>query len=382
MKIGVLTLPLHTNYGGILQAYALTTILKELGHEVWLIDKPNTVSIAVKDMPATYVKRLVKKYLLGKREVFVFAERKRNREYPIISQHTQQFIETYITPRMIVSSPRDIKKDAFNAIIVGSDQIWRPKYYPNIEDSFLGFAKDWQIKRIAYAPSFGSDSWEFTPQQTENCKQLLKLFDAVSVRESSGAKMCVERLGREAKHVLDPTMLLNKSSYVKIIENTPKRQGELLTYFLDYTSDKQASEEKIKHKYGYTIFRNNTKTEDKSAPVQERIAYPIETWIRGFFDAKFIITDSFHACVFSILFNKPFIVYGNRSRGVARFKSLLSTFGLESRLIFDSQELSNEKINSQIDWTSVNTILDQRKATSFDFLASSLGNTTKKKAKF
>lgn len=329
MRIGILTLPLHTNYGGILQAYALQTVLERMGHEVVVIDTPN-----VKYAPSLFTlsKRIIKRFL-GYR-VGVFSERKHNRTYPIISQHTQPFIDKYIH-RKVVHSPKELQESEFDAIVVGSDQIWRPKYYGKIEDAYLAFAKGWKIKRVAYAASFGTDEWEYTLEQTKSCGELLKKFDAVSVREASGMGLCKEHFGVDAKHVLDPTMLLDKEDYIRLIEaaGTPKSKGTLLNYILDETPEKRALIEQIAKDKGLVPFRVNSRVEDYTAPLAERIQPPVEEWLRGFYDAEFVVTDSFHACVFSILFGKPFVVVGNKERGMARFESLLKMSGLEDRLV-------------------------------------------------
>lgn len=335
MKIGILTLPLHTNYGGILQAYALQTVLERMGHEVEVIDTPN-----IKSSPSLWTigKRIIKK-LLG-RKVSLFLEKKYNKEFPIISQYTQLFIDKYIH-RKVVNTPEELQEDDFDAIVVGSDQIWRPKYYGKIENAYLKFAKDWNIKRIAYAASFGTDEWEYTPHQTARCGELLRMFDAVSVREASGVGLCKEYFGVEAKHVLDPTMLLNKEDYIKLIETagTPKSKGTLLNYILDDTPEKRALIEQIAKDKGLVPFRVNSRVEDHNAPLEERIQPSVEQWLRGFYDAEFVVTDSFHACVFSILFGKPFVVIGNKERGMARFNSLLDMFGLNNRMISNIEDL-------------------------------------------
>ena len=329
MRVGILTLPLHTNYGGILQAYALQTVLERMGHEVVVIDTPNT-----KPIPSliTLGKRICKR-LLGEHPG-VFNEWKHNKEFPIISKNTQSFVERYIH-RKEVNSPENLKEKDFEAIIVGSDQIWRPKYYEKIENAYLDFAEHWNIKRIAYAASFGTDDWEYTPQQTAKCGELIKKFKAISVRESSGVQLCKEYLGVEAQHVLDPTMLLNKEDYIKVIEasQTPKSKGTMLNYILDETSEKKALIEQIAKEKNLIPFRVNSRVEDYSAPLDERVQPPVEQWLRGFYDAEFVVTDSFHACVFSILFEKPFVVIGNKERGMARFNSLLEMFGMENRMI-------------------------------------------------
>ena len=334
MRVGILTLPLHTNYGGILQAYALQTVLERMGHDVVVIDTPN-----IKPTPSLFTlsKRLIKR-LLGKR-VGVFFEWKHNKEYPVISQNTQPFVDKYIH-RKIVNSPEELKEEDFDAIVVGSDQIWRPIYYNKIEDAFLAFTKDWAIKRIAYAASFGTDDWEYTSQQTVICGELLKKFEAVSVRESSGVQLCKEHFSVEAIHVLDPTMLLNKEDYIKLIEasQTLKSKGTMLNYILDETPEKKALIEQIAKEKNLIPFRVNSRVEDHSAPLNERIQPSVEQWLRGFYDAEFVVTDSFHACVFSILFGKPLVVIGNKERGMARFESLLKMFGLYERMISDIED--------------------------------------------
>ena len=236
MKIGILTLPLHTNYGGILQAYALQTVLERMGHEVCLIEKKRKpFRLPLWKAPLVYGKRVLKN--LAGHPYPIFYEQKVNREEPITRQNTDLFIKRYIK-RRIVNDFSELKESDFDAIVVGSDQIWRPKYFNgNIEDAYLKFAEGWNIKRIAYAASFGTDEWEYTAAQTKECARLLKQFDAVSVREASGVDLCRKHFGVEARHVLDPTMLLTAEDYIRLFETagTPKSPGTLLCYILDET---------------------------------------------------------------------------------------------------------------------------------------------------
>ena len=324
MKIGILTLPLHTNYGGILQAYALQTVLERMGHEVCLIEKRRVpLKLPLWKAPLSYGKRIIKN--LTGHPFPIFYEQKINRERPIVRQNTDKFINKYIK-RRIVNDYSDIKETDFDAIVVGSDQIWRPKYFHDIEHAFLDFTEGWNIRRIAYAASFGTDEWEYTPEQTERCRELIKNFDAVSVREISGVDLCRKYLGVDAAHVLDPTMLLTKEDYIQLFENakTPQSNGTLLCYILDETQVTTDLINKIAKAKNLVPFKVNSKVENKTAPLKDRVQPPVEQWLRGFFDAEFIITDSFHACIFSILFNKQFVVIGNIDRGLSRIKSLLS----------------------------------------------------------
>lgn len=343
MRIGIYTLPLHINFGGILQAYALQTILERLGHEVIIIDRPPCPILNRHKKTFIYAKRFIKKYLL-KQNIDIFKEKNYYKTYPAISQNTQKFINRYIH-RIVVNDVKELNPGNFDAIVVGSDQIWRAVYNSRIENSYLLFAKDWTIKRIAYAASFGTDQWEYSSLQTASCASLLQKFDAVSVREASAIKLCERNFHVNATLVLDPTMLLTKEDYIQLINavQTIPSQGNLLSYILDETPEIEEFINKIAREKKLKPFRINGKAENKNAPLEERIQPSVEQWLRGFLDAEFIITDSFHACVFAIIFNKPFIACGNKKRGLARFESLLNTLNLQNRLITDITHFNLQK---------------------------------------
>ena len=381
MKIGVLTLPLHNNFGGILQAYALQKVLKDFGHNVVLIDKSRYVSLGpwYKKYPI-YIKRSINKFIFGK-NIIVKADAEQNRFLKIIAKYTEPFIEKYIR-RVYTKDFSNIREKDFDVLIVGSDQIWRPKYfYSRIEDAYLDFAKEWKIKRITYAASFGTEEWEYTEEQTNNCATLLKKFNAVSLRESSAVQLCNDNFGVKAEHVLDPTMLLCKEDYIKLFKNynTAQSEGNLFCYILDEGEEKKSIIDCIAKEKGLKAFYVNSRYEELDAPLEERIQQPVEKWLRAFNDAEYIVTDSFHACVFSIIFNKPFIVYGNRERGLARFKSLLSIFELEERIVSTKEE-ATKAISKPINWEKVNESHRQWKEKSMSFLVNNLKQQQWKKA--
>jgi len=324
-----LTLPLHTNYGGILQAYALQTVLQRMGHEVVVVDLDQTLRRGAWVQTKEYAKYAVKKYLLHK-GAFFMSDRQRNLEREEREQHTRAFIRRHIHTYMVRQLERDFPLEV-DAIVVGSDQVWRKPYFCDmygcgIENAFLAFTEGRDMKRIAYAASFGTDDWEYDGEETARCRRALARFDAVGVREASAVGLCAQQLGRsDACHVLDPTMLLTKDDYVHLVEQQPAQPsgGNMMCYILDSSSDKQQLVERIARERGLTPFYANSKTEDFKASRQERIQPPVEQWLRGFMDAEYVVTDSFHACVFAIIFGKPFHVVGNQERGMARFASLL-----------------------------------------------------------
>ena len=378
MKIGILTLPLHTNYGGILQAYALQTVLERMGHEVVVFDTPNKNFLPpLWKLPLSFSKRIVLKFLGKTNRVFI--ERYNNKVRSVIAQYIQPFIDTYIH-RKEIRCFKNLKQEDYDAIIVGSDQVWRIIYFPKswqgqqIENAYLDFAKKWNIKRIAYAASFGTENWEYDEEQTKKCKNLLHKFDAVSTREVDGVKLCKAKFEVDAHHVLDPTMLLSMDDYMALFKkaNTPKSEGTLLNYVLDETEEIDYLINKVatdKHLVPFAV--NNPFEYDDSKPLRQRIKPSVETWLRGFYDADFVITDSFHACVFSIIFKKQFVVVGNKDRGMSRFESLLKLFGLEDRLVDVHCDAS---ILQQIDYDNVYSIYDKLKESSMIYLSGSLNS--------
>ena len=371
MKIGILTLPLCNNYGGILQAYALQTVLERYGNEVVVIDIAQPVPVL--RIFLRIVKRFVKKYLFLRKNITIFSERKKEKEDLITSKHTSLFISRHIH-KMTYKKYSDICESDYDAIVVGSDQVWRPDYFAgSIKHAFLDFAKGWDnIIRISYAASFGTDDWLFTKRQTSECCYLIKKFNAVSVRELSAVDICQKHWNIQATAVLDPTLLLLKDTYEQIVceSNIPQSPGNLLCYILDETDEKQRIIDDIAERCNLVPFRVNSKYEDYSAQLSERIQPPVEQWLRGFMDAKFVLTDSFHATVFSILFKKNFYVIGNKERGITRFVSLLSQLGLEHRLISESFEMPI--FSSESDWGVVDEKLDSLRRDSIDYLNAAL----------
>lgn len=368
MKVGILTLPLHTNYGGILQAYALQTILKRMGHKVVTFDSPRYVKINIFHL----LKKIYSKYVLNK-DLKDSSEIGINLVNYFTRKHTQSFIDKNIS-KLVVSDFSKLENNDYDAIVVGSDQTWRPLYNSQIEDSFLNFTKGWDVKRIAYAASFGTDDWEYSKEQTSACSILIQRFNAVSVREESGIWLCQQYLGyNNVKHLLDPTMLLEDKDYMLFTNKDHKKTpGSLLCYILDKTEKKDKIINSI-------LLRNNLKKLDVNpgelrgiAKFKYRIYPPVEKWLQGFVDAEYVITDSFHGCVFSIIFKKPFWVIGNADRGMARFTSLLKIFGLENRMLTGTEDIANFNFSKPINWISVNKIKKEWQKKSMDYLIANL----------
>lgn len=374
-KIAILTTPLLYNYGGILQAYALMETLKKMGYSPELIQIRYEKVSKIKFLK-NIIKGLIAKYILKQKKRVIFDSISTIKGQKTITQHTAQFISKNIYPQTSpiygVTNLINNKEidEQYHAIIVGSDQVWRPKY-SDVFSYFLGFLDPKsKTKRISYAASFGVDNWEFSSDQAQLARDLISRFSAVAVREDSGVEICKKHLGVDAIHVLDPTLLLTQDEYNNLIDiekKSIKNEDYLLVYLLDITPDKTYMIEQLCFKYKLKpIYVNNFETEKAYMSAKKRIVPPLENWLFAYCNSKFVLTDSFHGTVFSIIFNIPFITLGNKDRGLSRFSSLLKIFNLESRLILSKEEinLSHEEIN----WQLINTELEVQREKSLNFL--------------
>src|SRR5690554_5241835 len=374
MKIAILTQPLHTNYGGNLQNFALQKVLTDMGHEPVTIDRHHTVKLRTK-LKLGYFKNLLMHFLKGTPKPLWKSYFSSKKEQAYLRQDITAFIDAYITKTPRLYSDKAVqaifKENNFEAVIVGSDQCWRPMYSPNIYTYYLDFLKDnKEIKKLAYAASFGTDQWEYTEEQTARCKKLIQQFDLVIVREKAAVNLVTEKLNKDAEFVLDPTLLLSKEDYIELFvgKNLPDNKG-IYTYILDDSDWKTQVVETAKETLGLPQFSNQ---HNKHTVNSEKIP-SIESWIKGFADADFVITDSFHGTVFSIIFNKPFISLVNVNRGASRFESILDGLGLENRLVtyFDEKQTENLYC-AEINWQVVNEKINKLKEHSNSFFKKQL----------
>lgn len=353
MRIGILTQKLENNYGGILQNYALQTVLRRMGHS------PITIDFRPGDSYFWYVlyqlAAILKKVVL-KRDTIVrpYSYYKTNR-----SIFTTQFIKNNIntTKRLQFISPLIPILYRFNAVIVGSDQVWRSDYNV-LRNTYLSFVRN-EVIKIAYAASFGLKDWTYNESQTQECSVLASRFRAISTRERNGVLLCNKYLNVNATHVLDPTMLLNQSEYESLCSKIPVSNDRILfSYILDLTDEKKD-------------FIIKTANKMKLVPIiisaEDKLSCSIESWLAYYRDSEFIITDSFHGTVFSLIFHKPFNCLLNESRGNDRFESLLTLFEMTDR-VAKIGSINTDEIN----WQAFDKILSGQKELSINFLKSNL----------
>lgn len=345
MRVGIVTLPLHFNYGGILQAFALQKVIKDLGYDPFIVNKP-----------ANNFRQIVKRILYKKSGIYGFIKR------------SLVFLELKEP-----CSFNELTANKVLTLVVGSDQVWRPCMGANREDNinryFLRTDKENCIKKISYAASFGVDYWDFTMAETDVAKKLVNDFSFVSVRETSGIALCSQYLDINAVQVLDPTLLIELEIYKGIMEKTPFKttKSHCFIYLLDY--DSITNEKMVNLLLPDDVELYSAKVERSFIKKMIDTENTIEKWLSAIYNSDLVITDSFHGCVFSILFHKKFYVMENTMGGNTRIHSLLSLFGLDGRLVNNNSILSEIPI---INWENVEQKLQELKQYSITYLQKAL----------
>lgn len=336
MKLAILTHPLGANYGGILQAFALSSYLKGQGHDVTVLNRQSNLPLA---------KRILKSVLVA-----LHHPRYNNPRY----KHLVSFVKKYINYSKPLSTGGQmsgfVKGNSMDAVIVGSDQVWRTGFAMGYGyNYFLDFVPA-GVRKLSYAASFGLSQWEYNNEQTLRIKQLLSEFKAISVREDEGVQLCKDNIGVTADHVLDPTMLLNASDYEPVTSERKVKDDYVFVYWLGSAEEKQKAIEAASIECKRIV--------DISLRGSEPLM-PIEDWLSYIKYADHVVTDSFHGCVFSILFGKQFTICANDSGGNGRLRSLFSMLGIDMS-------------SPQIDYTIVYDKLDNLRSHSYDFLNKAL----------
>ena len=348
MKVGLLNLPYDENYGGNLQRFALMKTLESMGHDVIHLNLRFKWKLPWYKKPYVYLRRLLIK-IFKNHQAIVFYEQYSQKKYLNKCEVTDSFYDEHIKHTAIISNHADfLKYKDYDAYIVGSDQVWRKsiadKYLPKF---FLDFLKDINVPKIAFAVSFGTNESELTDEEIVKYGLLYSKFNAVSVREICSVSL-LEKYGWTSPrpiHLLDPTFLLSKEEYLDISEEkNVEGQSLAFCYILDINNEKKSIINEIcelRNLYPYMV------------TLGDKVSIP--QWLGLFNKAEFVITDSYHGLVFSLIFNKPYKLIRNSFRGNARFDSIFEIFGLT-----DYEE--------KPDWGMINSIIENNKKTAIEFL--------------
>lgn len=345
MRIGLITYHFSVNYGAIMQCYATCRALKELGHDVEIINLRQEEKHGIKHVFSLYKDATLVRFMK----------------------------EHYPNQTLLYHSYEQLKKADFDydCLLVGSDQVWNPFIS---KDKCLAYFLDFGPKeslRISYASSLGLEKWpkEYASIK-DDVKQALLHFDHISVRESAGQKLLANDFGVHSQLVLDPTML--HENYSEIVDDIPER-NDIICYQFNRRKDFRLTAKFISKQIGAPL-----RTITNVYPIPGfRYSYPpdVENWIKKLAGAKFVITDSFHGLVFSLLYKTPFVVFATPNGKNSRLKNLLELVGLSDRYVVDYNPNELKVIlDRPIDYDKVHAILRDERKKSWDFLKNALKN--------
>lgn len=332
MKIGILSLKYQNNFGGILQSYALQEILRRLGHEVEIIDFRATIK-------ETVIHRLLFKvtnFLFSGNIIGIIRDKKKEvkklkgKDSVTFITNNNNFLSTYLNRGEEINEHSiAVYCQQFDCIIVGSDQVWSVT-----NSSFLTYFFDWDYAglKIAYAACSVNPHPAFL--NSLKVRRLLRLFDSISVRDDLTFSFVYNSIKKEPFIAADPTMLLD---FTHFIGCKPINEDYILMYILGDEIDggNKIAIERIKNQYGNhlkvvsVIIPSVSLAGRNGADIIKDECDPIQ-WLNLIYHAKFVFTDSFHGCVFSIKFNKPFLGYYRYRKRASRLLDIKKRYGLHN----------------------------------------------------
>lgn len=388
MKIGIITFwQSNDNYGQVLQCLALQQYLINLGHKPFLIKYAPTGNSPVKKgsiikrflkvllvFPAirTYKKYKEKKENLRLAEIIEVKNKKREFD-KFRSEHIAATDKVYHSIEELRACPPEA-----DCYITGSDQVWiMTLANEHNKGYFLDFGPK-NVKRVSYAASFSR--YDYPKELLPVLKEMLSHFDAISVREESGVEIC-KAIGIEAKHVVDPTLLMNMDFY-KHIASSARIQDSKFAYL--YLINIKNKDEIYWAKLSKYIAKKGIKpivtTSSGHFPGRELITdveyvyATIPEWLSYIDKSEFVATTSFHGLVLSLIHNKNFVYFplkGHNSQGNTRITSLLSDLDLENKICRSANDVV-KCIDSKVDWEKVNARLENLIENSRDFIDNAL----------
>lgn len=364
MKIGILTFHKAKNYGAVLQAFALKTTLKKMGADPFIINRYAGYKTIIHQIYFTFHPTLVLNRLT----------------WGLYDQFSKKYLMPETNKYTTNENLKDFEQqEKLDACIVGSDQVWRIEFSAIGYNYFFDFIKGDDIRKISYAASFGKEKWEESESVTTRVTQLLKDFNSISVREKSGVEICSDIFDVKATHVLDPTLLLNREDYESILlKDYPENLNNTLVSYILGNQDaiKYCNQFSKTYNFDYTdlyyIYPFRKILSDSEYGFKHYLHVSVPDWLNQIRNARYVITNSFHATIFCILFGKQFIVVDHPSGGTGRITSLLELLGLQDRFVSKIEDISLDLLEKKIDFASVYITINLEKKRSHQFLQTAL----------
>ncbi len=342
------------NYGSVATYYALHSLITSLGLTVLMIDK-----------------------------LIV-----RNNDVEQGKTHSRRFAEEHyqISPKYHLKDTRLLNNFA-DTFVMGCDQVWNRGVNKPFGMSYYFDFVDEEKKKISYAASFGHADDFANGADRVTIKKYFERFDAISVREADGVKICKEIYDIKATQVLDPVFVCDVQKFIELTEKSMlasvKKNTEkyIVAYILDPTEEKNKAIQWISSMLGYKVvvllngefwhFEDDSKKMKGIGEIPENLQ--VEDWLYYIKNCEYLITDSCHGVSFGIIFQKNFVGISNKRRGSSRFESLANLFGVNERIVSDpSQIIQNETLLENVDYNIINQILEREKVRSKMWLETAL----------
>lgn len=355
MRIGIVTIFRTGNYGGTLQAFALKKAI-ELNN----LGKADIINYSCDSVEG----KIDRKFLRNAgvfRTLVAFIEKLYY--YPRM-RGVNKFIDSYLNGEELDRDQLFSLNDKYEVFLSGSDQIWNPDIQQGDYYYLLDFVID-NYKKRSYASSFGRKS--IPDKYVETYQKLLSEYHYISVREEDGAKLVESLTGKKPDVVLDPVLLLSRQQWEFIL---PKR-GLSGRYVFVYQMAHSSLISRVASICGKGL---SARVNYVPFPIgglcrcTPRLSFSSLEWVKAIRDAEFVITDSFHGTVFSILFHKPFyyvITSETVKARISRVYTLLNTLGLKDRIISSIDQCDFQK---HIDYNAVQKELDKARSISLNIL--------------
>lgn len=384
MKIGIVTMIGNSNYGNVLQNFAVQKIIENLGYESCTLNN-NTSNAGILNNNSNnrftfkYAKRYIRSNLQNRfgckndRDYYPVNLIKASKNRKTFKQLTEdrktklgKFRENNINydPNPVDSVSFIDSIEEYSAFVCGSDVVWHPTYHKNKDADFLCFAP--KYKRIAFAPSFGVSIITEESRKKEYCKWLNEI-EYLSVRDESGYNLIKDLTGRESTVLMDPTLCIKASEWRKYaVEPKEKPYGDFcLCYFIGNMTKEYERFIKKESQGKEIVYICDVQDLKYYATSIEELLWLID-------NAKMVFTDSFHGVVFSILFHTKFIAFERVEDGLelfTRIESLLKLTKLENNKFgnhikeynFDlADRLINERTKVMIDYLNTTVVSVQK----------------------
>jgi hypothetical protein len=377
-KIGILTFHYSNNYGGVLQALALQNTIRQLGYEVEIINyipsnyKPTKVfsNLGIR-------KNVFKNKLKDLNLVFVTKKVNIKKKY---SRNIVDKFNIFRTNEMTLS--KQVDEDSlksilgeYSVIIVGSDQVWNPSQRKR-KEYFLDFGFDFQGEKISYAAD--STISHVNSEELDTLKNALGDFKHISVRNQYSLEFVKSIINKEAKIVVDPTILIDLKSKS---DSQVINEDYILTYILGQEIEGTHTKaiQKIKKIYGdIPVYSIKIPTMNfQLSSFADKTFYDLDPneWMNMFTNAKFIYTDSFHGVLFSLKNHKPFLAYYAEKMRATRFVDLGRRYDIERFIVNNVNEIEEKSsISIKPDFDKIDRLLEEQKESSLKFLEEALEN--------